>query len=682
MKSKTSFIDTGILLNDLKRFAWIGIGYLLGMLMGLPLMLVMTHSAVESFTSYDPYVYLKILQFNSPLQIALLVLVPILAGLWLFNYLQDDKAADMIHALPVRREAFYNTHILAGIILLSLPLMITALVSWGIVSGMNLPNVNSGDVAVWLAIALLFSLIFFIASVTIGMFTGMSTLQGILTFIFLLLPMGLRWLLLSNYNMYTYGFAYDFYFDEVNYSPLARMMNIGGITTSEVVVYLLAVAALYFIGRYLYQRRRLESAGSAITFEGLHPVFKFGVAFCCMLLVGTYFHNWQNYSMAWTYFGYLLGSILSYFLVEMLLTKSMNVFHWKAVRGYLAFAFIIVLFVAALHVDLSGYEKRIPTVADVENVYFSEGPGIFSNQGATGDGLLREIPSSEQNLQMPISQSEPIFNEARAIEAVIALHQSIIDNRREASTGNELRRLLYEENTRRVFLAYNLKDGSHLYRQYIIDGLQYGPALKPVMESREYKLSHNPILHVDPGQVKFVEICAIGVGRSVRLVDESMISEAINALQADVSHKSYEDTISNKPGWASITIFLTDNRQVNLEWGKSFMFLDEWLKKKGEYEKARCIPSDIQYILVVKGSEEQDWTKKVRSNRQYVLEMEKRPDCLKITDPQNIESCLRSYYHPNKQPYWLAILFKDGNTMLGGFQQEDAPDFVKNHFGS
>ncbi|MEQ8176236.1 MAG: DUF6449 domain-containing protein [Syntrophomonadaceae bacterium] len=677
----TSFIDTGILLNDLKRYAWIGVGYLLGMLLALPLTLVMIHSVQESSVASDPHIYLRILQFGSDLQIALLVLFPILTGLWLFRYLQDDKAADMIHTLPVKRETLYNTHIMVGIILLSLPLFLTALVSWGITASMKLPGVYSSDVLMWLAIALLFSLVFFITCVSVGMITGMSTVQGVLTVIVLALPMGLRWLLLSNYNMYTYGFAYDHYYDTVSYSLLARINSyrgIAGLTSQEIIVYLLAIVALYIIGRYLYQRRSLENAGSTITVEGLKPVFKYGVVFCCMLLFGSNFHSWQNYSMAWTYFGYLLGSLLSYFLIEMLLIKSVNVFHWKAVRGYLIYAVIMVVSVLALQGDLSAYEKRIPALADVESVQYSE----YSNprdKEKHQSGVIREIPAT--NPERGSGLPDLVYKDSRDIEAVIQLHQQIIDKRPQVANGPEMWRVIHGGTCRRVFLDYKLKDGRHMYRQYVIDAYQYGPVLKPIIESHTYKLAHNPILHVDIKQVKMVEIATMGISRSVRLVDEQKISEAIAALQTDVMNRTYEDTVAGKPGWASISIFLPDDRQVGLEWAKSFVNFEAWLKKNGEYEKARLMPEDIQYILVVKGSADEDWTRTIKANSQYLLELEKRPGCLKITDPQSIETCLRSYYNPNQQPYLAAIVYKGGGAApLGGLKAEDAPDVVKKHF--
>ena len=106
MKLKTSFINRGILLNDLKRFSWIGAGYLLALLAIVPLKIFMLYSRTQDLRTNDTTAYLRIFQFDyySPIQILVLIVVPVLTGLLLFRYLQDSRAADMAHALPVRRK--------------------------------------------------------------------------------------------------------------------------------------------------------------------------------------------------------------------------------------------------------------------------------------------------------------------------------------------------------------------------------------------------------------------------------------------------------------------------------------------------------------------------------------------------------------------------------------------------
>ena len=178
------------MLNDLKRFSWIGAGYLLALLAIVPLKIFMLYSRTQDLRTNDTTAYLRIFQFDyySPIQILVLIVVPVLTGLLLFRYLQDSRAADMAHALPVRREALYNTHVVTGIIFLFVPLILTALVSWALVSGLGIDDVKGINILTWLANCLLFNLLFFICSVAVGMVTGMTTMQGVLSYILLFLP--------------------------------------------------------------------------------------------------------------------------------------------------------------------------------------------------------------------------------------------------------------------------------------------------------------------------------------------------------------------------------------------------------------------------------------------------------------------------------------------------------------
>ena len=67
MKSKTSFFNRGVLLNDFKRFAWIGAGYLLVLLLSVPLKVFMLYSNLE-YVSLIPacHFYMSCLSSWSP----------------------------------------------------------------------------------------------------------------------------------------------------------------------------------------------------------------------------------------------------------------------------------------------------------------------------------------------------------------------------------------------------------------------------------------------------------------------------------------------------------------------------------------------------------------------------------------------------------------------------------------
>lgn len=681
MKSKTSFINRGVLRNDFKSFGWISGVYLLGMLLAVPLNILMLYSQEQHYRIINENAYLRIFNYgDSGLVIVLLVLVPILTGLWLFRYLQADKTADMIHALPVKRETLYSTHILSGIIYLFIPLIITALVSWILVGGLGIESVGGLHILKWLGISLLLNLLFFMATVFTGICTGISTLQGILTLILLVLPTGLWELLIMTGDIYIYGFASEYYTGNVTFSPLLRMTDLAysPLKAGEVAGYLIAAAAFYLIGRYLYQRRHVERAGSAITFNVLRPVFKYGVTFCVMLLAGAYFYESQQNSISWAYFGYLLGSVLAFILIEMLLTKSLRVFNGRAAKSYGLYLLLMVVLIAGLNYDFTGYEKRQPALAEVESIYMDSGFSSLKHAAAVRPAY------APYDYEYPVQPQPTILKEPANIANIHALHQRIIANRQQDQS------LLHNNPGKHpmaaVYLAYNLKNGQHMYRQFIIPSAGYKDLLKPIYESREYKELHNPIFRTDLAKVHFISIRANEANRYVNLSDPAQIAQAIAVLRQDLLQQSYEEMTDEKAPWADITIIMNNHSNIHLSWEKSFSGFEEWLIHTGLSNQARLIPKqDLDYAIVDLGPDDEKGDRDKyydKSSTALMKDLEKKPGILKITDVDQLETCIRTYTNSYKPKYRIYYLQKNGSIFSGGFDEENVPDFVKKHFNN
>ncbi len=102
-----------------------------------------------------------------------------------------------------------------------------------------------------------------------------------------------------------------------------------------------------------------------------------------------------------------------------------------------------------------------------------------------------------------------------------------------------------------------------------------------------------------------------------------------------------------------------------------------YLQSFGAYDNARVMPDDLQYALVLKtagaGGEYLD--------SQTLLALENSPDCLKVTDSQQLETCLLQYTNgQDQQTYQVLFVLKGGNTFAGAFSAADAPAFVKQYF--
>jgi ABC-2 type transport system permease protein len=691
MKSKTSFINRGILHNDFKRYTWIGIVYLLGLLLTIPLKLVMLFSRPEEIKMYyTASTYLQVLQLDYLPNLILILIVPVLTGLLLFRYLQANTAADMVHALPIKRETLYNTHIGAGLTLLLVPLIITALVSWAVVAGLGIEFIQGKHILSWLSVCLLMNLVFFLSTVAVGMFTGLTTLQGLLTYILLLVPTGLSILLLHNLSMYVYGLPYDLYIINLDkFSPLLRLPSSGIIllSTGELIFYLLLSIALYFIGRYLYQQRKVESAGDAISFAVLRPIFKYTVTFCTMLLLGSCFYDTQGNTI-WTYFGYLLGAGLGYFLAEILLEKSIDVFHWQRAKGLGIYALVIIGLIGLLQVDITGYEKRLPELSQVENVYM--------------DSYFH--PFIHRNDNNPFKMHQALYKDKDSIHNIYNLHREITNHRSEEKWGITP----WDINKNRVCLAYQLKDGSYFYRNYTINAVKYKEQLKPIYESREYKINHYQLLRVNLDDIKLIEINSREGNKGVRISDKELLKQAVAVLRYDIYGQTYENmTVNQKPPWAEIVVTLawennppsdigsdvaivSGNRTTNskknyyqtyLSWDKSYANFERWLQSTGLYNQARLLPGeDISYALV---DYVPDGINKVAYNNLMDKGFsEEKPGMLKISDPAQLELCLQNYQNSfnEKAVYIVGFKLKNGNSFSGLFSQAEVPSFIKEYF--
>jgi ABC-2 type transport system permease protein len=707
MKSKTSLINRGILINDFKRFSWIGAGYLLILLLTVPLKVFMIHSRAEELIINDASVYLRIFQFSTneaPLMVMSLIIVPVLTGLLLFRYLQDSQAADMLHALPVKRETLYNTHVLSGITFLFVPLILTALATWALVAGVGI-DVKGAHILTWLAVSLLMNLLFFICSVAVGMVTGITIVQGVLSYILLLLPSGLSMLLVYNLSKYVYGFPYDFYYDKITHlSPLIKLTEISGqpIGAVESAAYLASAVALYFLGSYLYRKRRLETAGNTITFDALQPVFKYGVTFCFMLLLGSSFYSAQG-TMGWAYFGYFLGSLLSYFLAEILLNKSLQVFQLKRFKGYGIYCLAMLILFGMLHIDFAGYEKRLPDLENVKSVYFDHSFYALKEKDNMRTFIAQDGTEYTYELFVPA-----IFTETDDINNIYALHRQIIANQLDGKEA--LLSAPYQNDYRSIALAYELNNGDYIYRQYNIAVADYAELLKPIYESREYKKLNNEILRLNVADIKMLEISTNGMkNKNLRIIDPELIAQAVSALQSDIYEETYEEMTdaNRRPSWANIHISLNNGRDVSLNWEKSYGHFEQWLKDTGEYNQARIIPGeDIAFAIVDKYKEILDNAPQAgeyavrivkagtglntqhpasQTTSQDIPATEEVPGMLKITDPEELELCLRNYRYSrvdNAEQAAYSIIFQlnDGSAFSGLLFEADTPDFIKKHF--
>ena len=205
MQSKMSLINKELLVYIFRSSGWISLLFLLGLLFSLPLEVLMT-VLDERGQFYE--IENNLLSIHADIQYALLLVIPVLLAVFLFRFLQVKQLSDFIHSLPLSRKQIYAHHVVAGIIYLLLPILLTAFTLLILHWSMDVSQIYTlTDIGVWLGTIIVLALLIFSASVFIGMITGLSALQAILTYIFLLLPVGLLVLFAENIKFLLFGFS-------------------------------------------------------------------------------------------------------------------------------------------------------------------------------------------------------------------------------------------------------------------------------------------------------------------------------------------------------------------------------------------------------------------------------------------------------------------------------------------
>ncbi len=169
------------------------------------------------------------------------------------------------------------------------------------------------------------------------MITGLSALQAILTYIFLLLPVGLLVLFAENIKFLLFGFSLAYLDSDLfRLSPLTAISNIDSVTwfSAANLIYLIVAICLLIFSYFLYKLRKHEYVSHAFVFPMMKPVFKYGLMTGLMLFGGLYFSETSE-RFEWVILGYVLGVVFGYLLAEMVLQKTWRTkLHLKGFGAY------------------------------------------------------------------------------------------------------------------------------------------------------------------------------------------------------------------------------------------------------------------------------------------------------------------------------------------------------------
>ena len=378
MKSRISFFDKTLLRKDITRFSPVWILYLIGgMMVGLGVV-----------DDYDRYAYAarNMAETIGPLVVVNLIYALVVAEC-LFGDLYNSRLCNAIHALPLRREKIFFTHLIAGLLFSLVPNTLFCLVL--------MPRLGSFWYVslIWLLGMTLEFLFFFAVAAVCAVSTGSRFAMGAIYILLNYLSMIMYWFvstfyepLLPGLHIRSEGFArfcptawvaprtdlVIFQKDSImvgsNWTDASY--EFGGLSGDWWYLAVLAGLGVVLLGIavWLYRKRQLESAGDFLVFRPMllpcSVIFTLSVAAIFQMIPGTIL----DMELA----ALLVGFVVGCFGIEMLLRRTVKVFDKRTCIkcGLIGAAFALSLLLTLI--DPLGTTRWIPKPEKVESITLSD----------------------------------------------------------------------------------------------------------------------------------------------------------------------------------------------------------------------------------------------------------------------------------------------------------------------
>jgi len=472
MRSKISFFNKTVFLNDCGRYWPLTAGYTLVWLLILPL-----SRLTELNNRVNPNMWLaqyQTLNLAANVGYWAAFFSAILFAMAAFSYLTSPRATNGLHALSARRETLYVTHFLSGLCCQLAAQLLAVLLTAAVLASHG--AFDARIMALALLALVLPTLFFYSFGALCMMFTGQILAAPVFYFALNVLVVGVESLIRMFAGNFLYGWAESNSPLLVAFSPIAKLVMLdvraadstgayyysysgapmGGTLLLQGLDWLLIYAAvglvLAALGLLVYRTRHSEATGTIVAIGWARPIFRYGVAFCAALAFGQllyylFFGQYRqngDYSLPGTLLCMAAAGLLGYFTAEMLLRKSFRV--WKTGwRGALVVTALLVALGGALSLDLTGYEGYIPSADQIASA------------------------NVQMNLYSGNSSCYMTTEDPNTIRLVTEAHRALVNDKADQQSADRNAPINDLDAGRAYgyfYVAYTLKNGTVVQRRY------------------------------------------------------------------------------------------------------------------------------------------------------------------------------------------------------------------------
>lgn len=479
MKSRTSLFNGTVLKKDIIRFCPVWIIYAA---LHIMIALGIVSTSILDFDNYVAYT----LAFNTGTMALETFIYALVCAMLLFGDLFKGRLCNALHALPLRRESWFATHVLAGLLFFLGPTTAMALIF--------LPFMGELWVIapMWLLASTAMFLFFFGLSIFCIMLTGSRFAASVIYIIINFFSMLCFWFVDTYYAPLLPGlhikddiFAWfcptamlsDFEYFHFNEELLPKAgypdgmwrYTYGGLSNGWLYIGILAALAVVFFAAalLLYRKRKLESAGDFLAFPKTQPVFLAIFA----LAIGALFQSIFGLtgsgivSMA-------IGMVIGCYAGQMLLRRTVKVFDKRSAIwcGILAGSIVVTLIITAI--DPLGLTRWTPEPNQVKSITISNDYYLEIEDAA--------IDYSYFNNSVTVTDAEDI-------QDLVSIHKSILENSAHASENQ----FVFSNNIYPIHLTYHMADGREVVRRYFVTDEAIYKRLRPYFSTTQFLLGYD-----------------------------------------------------------------------------------------------------------------------------------------------------------------------------------------------
>ena len=433
MKSRTSFFNLTAFRKNITRFAPVWALYTVFLL----LVLFAVNEQEPLYMARDVLAITRLAGVGNLLYAGIVAMC-------LFGDLYKNRLCCALHAFPMRREGWLLTNVATGFLFSFVPNALVCVFA----------SFSLGEYAylIWIlfGISCLQYLFFFgtavLSAMCAGNQLGMVAIYGIIHFVVVLI----YFLAEVIYQPLIYGIELhtDKFF---RYFPLSRMFTeyVNTEYKKIALVFLgydkeawthLAICAAvgvvsFVLAWVVYRRRHLERAGDFISLRPVAPVF----LVIYTIAVGTVFYSFSEMINQPSYMVFAAGIAIGFFTGQMLLNRTVRVFHKKSWLAFGVLAVVLSGSMALTWLDPMGIGSYVPPLNKVESAAIYGPDKIYYYAYDPDEYNTFELTDPEE------------------ISKLQTFHQKLAANR---PAGN---------NTYDVRIRYKLTDGSEVSRYYQVN---------------------------------------------------------------------------------------------------------------------------------------------------------------------------------------------------------------------